>query len=335
MNNLAIINDIKDVITLDQQKVTDYLAKLREEFLKQPGDISTEDGRKQIASNAYAVARAKTAIDKEGEKLKEDAAAKVKAVNAERKRIWEEMEKIQHEIRKPLTEWEEKDAKRVADHQSSLDIIINAPFFPDVDLHPDDIRSRILTLENSNREWEEFSNRAEAAKNDSLASLKMMLTKREKEISDAAELARLREEEEKRKQKEQEDKIAREAAEGARIEAERIAKAAADKAATEAEAERLRIVAEKESAERAAREAQERADKAEADRIAAITKAETDRLAAEKKAGEDNHAHKKKINNEAAAAFSELIGPPFADEGGREIVAAIAQGKIPHVKINY
>jgi hypothetical protein len=264
MNNLAIINDIKDVITLDQQKVTDYLAKLREEFLKQPGDISTEEGRKQIASNAYAVARAKTAIDKEGEKLKEDAAAKVRAVNAERKRIWDEMEKIQHEIRKPLTEWEEKDAKRVGEHQAALDLIINATLFPAGDLHPDDIRARILTLENSNREWEEFSNRAEAAKNDSLAALKIMLAKREKEIADSAELARLREAEEQRK-----------------------------------------------------------AEQAAKDR-------------------EENEAHNKKINNAAATAIKTILETVIFKDGeadlvstARAIVVAIAQGKIPHVKINY
>lgn len=71
-------------------------------------DISTESGRKEVASMAYKVANAKNRFDELGKKVNEDAQKQIKAVNAERKRVWEELESIQHNIRKPLTEWEEQ-----------------------------------------------------------------------------------------------------------------------------------------------------------------------------------------------------------------------------------
>jgi colicin import membrane protein len=44
-------------------------------------DVTTEKGRKAIASMAYKVARTKTAIDEAGKKLNEEARARINAVD--------------------------------------------------------------------------------------------------------------------------------------------------------------------------------------------------------------------------------------------------------------
>ncbi|TDI79820.1 MAG: hypothetical protein E2O79_09975 [Caldithrix sp.] len=106
-------------------------------------------------------------------------------------------------------------------------------------------------------------------------------------------------------------------------------------------------------AEREAKEAKEQAKKAEADRLDAEMKAdrdkknavqaEKDRVAAEKQREIDaaakreaNKKHKAKINNEAKDAIQKVIDEGINGEDPvKDIVAAIARGEIPHVKIEY
>jgi len=290
-------------------------------------DVSTPGGREEIRSLAAKIARSKTALDGMGKELKAEWKARCDAIDGERRKIWDELEALQHQVRQPLTDFENKEKERVAAHEAALEKLASFKNFVHGDETgrptPADRLEQIIALSAEfygTRNWEEFSERAnnQQAAND--AALKQALDARRKYDAEQAELERLRREEEARKQKEREDAIAKEAAEKAKRDAEE--KAAREKAELEAkqkaETERLaKEAAEREAAAKAEQariqrekdEADARAKKAEDDRIAAEAKAKADAEAAEKKrladieqARKDEEARQQKIRDDEAAA---------------------------------
>ena len=83
-------------------------------------DISTQKGRKEIASLAYKVAQSKTLIDKLGAELTADWKDRAKKVDVSRKRARDFLDSLKDRVRQPLTEWEEAEAKRIADGEARL-----------------------------------------------------------------------------------------------------------------------------------------------------------------------------------------------------------------------
>ena len=83
-------------------------------------DISTQKGRKEIASLAYKVAQSKTLIDKLGAELTADWKDRAKKVDVARKRARNFLDSLKDRVRQPLTEWEEAEAKRIADEEARL-----------------------------------------------------------------------------------------------------------------------------------------------------------------------------------------------------------------------
>ncbi len=367
---------MNELIVFDKAIVDEYLKKLRERELSVVGDISTDAGRKELASRAYKIAQQKNEIKRAADALKEDHQKVIKEINKESGRIWEEMEAIQHEVRKPLTEWENIEKERVAAHEAALKIIA----VDLVDLNPDDMPE--LFEKNLNelahieqREWQEFSGRAEEAIKQTRKYLSVGYDRRVKELADAAELAELRRKQAEQEQKDREAKIAAEAAakakadaeaeaEHRRIAIERKAKEEADKA----EATRIRLEKEKKDAEELAEKTRlagiEAARKAEADRIAAeaynkkvledfkeqsrldaeaAALAERNRQEAEKKALAEeeekrnaNIQHRKKVNNEILKSIKAIPSMvAVTDDAIKELIISIGQGKIPHTKIMY
>lgn len=318
-------------------------------------DISTPTGRKAIASLAYKIAQTKSKFDKIGKALTEEQRAQIDAVNEERKRVEAELQKLQDEVRAPLTAWEEADKKRIADHETGIASIKGALVFVG-DPTADDIR---LSIDNLNllmlRDWEEFQVRATFEHKTAIDALTKMHADKIKSDADAAELARLQKAEADRLQKEREDKIAADA------------KAAAEeKAAADAKALAEKVEADKKKAEddkaALAKTLADALAKAEADKIAAAKKAEDDKkaaAAAATKAAEDKAAaakaaeekaaaereadqkHKAKINNAALKAMLEAIDKipkekiSSPTEAMKAILTAIAKGQIPNVTINY
>lgn len=361
MTQLTIVENIQAVTTFDQEKVNDYLKKLRDHEKSIVGDITTEYGRKEIASRAFAIAKAKNDIDRAANKLKEQAQNKVKSVNAERNRIWDEMEAIQKDVRAPLTEWEQKEETRVNTLKAAIDKIVAAVNFEGQPTTAD-IKARIDSLSIEPDDWQEFKKRAEFEKEKALEILNHRYAASQKHDAEQLELAALRAAEVSRLQKERDEQIAKDAADKARIAAEALAKQEAERQANLAEQARLDVVRQKEAAEAATK-------KAEADKLAAIKKADDDRIAAEKKAADDtakavqnekdrvarekaaedkaaadreaDKKHKAKINNEVLSAIIEAMRDHPADDLGntdnaaKAVVVAIASGKIPHVKITY
>ena len=180
-----------------------------------------------------------------------------------------------------------------------------------------------------------------------LEYLEDLYLKRVKYEEEQAELERLRAERVERDRLEYEENIKKEAAEKARIEAEA-------KAAHEKEELERRLREEKERAEKAAVEAKLREQEREKLRIEAEKKAELDKQKAILAAKEEERAraeqekekqrlleekraasirHSKKINNEILSSL--LSETTILESVAKEVIAAIAQGKVPHTKIQY
>jgi len=255
-----------------------------------PLDASTATGRAEIRSVAYQIARTKTALDEEGKKLTEEWRRGTALVNEERRKSIERLDKLKDEIRKPLTDFEERDKRRISEHEAALAEL--QPSFPSGFLFTAPSSQIAEELErfsklHRDRNFEEFSERATKARQSTLASLVDAYRRRQLQEQLDAELVRHRAEEAKRLQQEREDQIKREAAEAQRIESERLANEAA-------KAERLRV--EREAA-RVAKEAADRLAKAEADR-----KAVEEKAAAERKRAADEKA---RLAKEAADKVAE------------------------------
>lgn len=210
-------------------------------------------------------------------------------------------------------------------------------------------QARIKAEEEARIEAEKLAVQKEADHESALIEDELFTIKRaeEKRLADEAQAKR-------------DEEIRKEAAENARIEAEK--KAENERLASarrEAEAKLAAERAEKEKAE-AQERARLQAEQAEKDKIEAAAKADRDRIAAEKKAEEDKLAaveaerkriekieadkeaeriareadeqHRANIKLEAIAGIKAL---GFSDKAANSIIEAIELGVIPNVKIEF
>ena len=302
-------------------------------------DISTEANRKALASLAYKVARSKTFIDDQRKLLVADEKKRLKAIDQEGARIWDRLEALQDEVRKPLTEWEEIDKRRIAEHEEALKEIEGAGEHSSrswESLTAEAMRDRLKEIETDPRQWEEFGQRAAGVKAVAKAQILQAIEKREKWDAQQAELIRLRAEAAEREQREREERIAREATERAERESrEREELAEREKQAAEqraAQAEERRV----QEAQAAERRAAEAAAQAERDRGRAV-EAEKQRRAAEDKRKREEQERRdasarirKRVLGKISEAIAELgVAPERADV----IASALANGKIPNVTV--
>ncbi|MHB0806052.1 hypothetical protein [Stutzerimonas nitrititolerans] len=327
-----------------------YLQQIRAEIDAFVPDVSTKKGRDAIASIAHKVARSKTALDNVGKELVAELKEIPKKIDAERKRMRDTLDAWKDEVRAPLNEWEAAEAARVTRHSDSIEWLRDSgTVFSDDS--SEDIQLRIAQVEavEVGPALEEFEAEAHRVKAASLTALQLALTKRQQYEAEQAELERLRAEAAQREQKEREERIAREAAEQARLEAEQRAQAERDAAAkreadAKAAAERreLELKLQAEQAEREKLEAQQRAEQAErdaaerAERAAAAERQrqadEQARIEAEAKAREADKAHKAAINRAAMEAF---VAGGMTEDCAKQAVTLIAKRQIPNIQITY
>lgn len=308
------------------------LERVRKEIDGFRPDVTTDKGRKAIASMAYKVARAKTYLDDAGKTLADQQKEIPKKIDACRKRIRDTLDQWRDEVRAPLTEWENAEKARVQRHKDNIALLSSLWAVDGMDAAS--IKRRLLQAEGfpiSEAECEEFLSDYAAEKDAAVASLKKSLAAREEYEAQQAELARLRAAEAARVQKEREEQIARDAAEAARKAAE--AKAAAEAIAAEKAARREREAAERrelelklqaEQAERRAAEAEARA-KREAEQKAAREAAEAARREADKQ-------HREAVVNDAVAA---LVAGGVDRASAETAIALIVDRKVPRVAVSF
>jgi len=183
-------------------------------------DIGTPKGRKDISSLAYKIARSKTIMDDAGKTLTADWKARAKAIDQERSRIWSRLEALQEEIRKPLTEYENKEKQRKNDHQWELGKFKTIIMIAIVESHAT-IESLEKGMKETNalfnsRDWEEFTDQAKELYNTTLTALN------EKLLNKKIEIETQKREEAERKLKEERDRIEREEAQRIKTEQDRL-----------------------------------------------------------------------------------------------------------------
>lgn len=342
MNELVVINEKTDIAKLFKpESIDDILAKIRKEVEGFVPDTSTDKGRKEIGSLAAKVARSKTLIDGAGKKYVAELKSLPKKIDAERKRLRDECDKIKEEVRRPLTEWEnvrkEVDA-RIGD--------FNTAIRETSELNSFGIQEKISWLNSFDHEnvVEDKRDEFKAALDNAKLHLENAYLKAKKSEEEAAELERLRAEEADRKRKAEEEERIKAAEERARREAEEEAKKRELEAQLAKErAERAEKEA-KERAERAERETKEMAEKAEREarereeRAAAMAKEQAEREACEREEKERAERKRREADEKNRAskineAESSLRMNGYSAEEAERFVSLVIEGKIANIKM--
>ncbi|WP_151830049.1 hypothetical protein [Acinetobacter junii] len=306
-------------------------------------NMNDKKERDALKSYAYNLARTKTTVDNYGKELVSGIKAQAAVIDADRKFWRDNMDLLQEEIRKPLTDFENAEKARIKRLEDEV-AVIKMPANLCGEWDAASIKDAIQTLENKviDSSFEEFEQEAKLAKFETLEKLRTALAAREKYEAEQAELERLRKEQFEREQRERDERIAKEAADKARIEAE--AKALAEQRLVEREKQEAQEKAEREKREAAEREARLIAEKEEAELRAQqaavmerqrIEREQAAKEEAERKAEEArlaNVEHMRSINQEILNKLC-AIG---LDEGqAKAVITAIAKNQIPNVSIKY
>ena len=347
---------ISTVLAADENDILGALARELSGFV---GDVTSEKGRREIASKARKVAVAKMDLVRLGDALKEGAQKTIKSVNAELRTIQDRMDGLRDQVRAPLDEYEAAEERRIAEHIAALQAIADTTVFGLPEPTAVEIESRLTVLQGvADREWQEFGTKAAQAHQaayDRLTDLSAAAVVREAE---RAETAKLRAEADERARQDRireqaahEARIAAQAAEQARMAEEqrqaRLAQAEAERVADEAarverehQARLAAEAAERQRVELAARRAQERADAAERQAAEAARQAEANRIAAAAQAERDRQAA---VEAERAAiaeqtrrdqAEADRRAPHRAPRQGNHRAAAAARGAAGRTRAN-
>lgn len=282
------------------EKVDPLLEGIAQKVREFVPDLRTSKSRREIKSLARKVAFSKAALDEMGKNLVSDWKTKAKKVDVVRKHIRDTLDDLRDEVRKPLTDWEKAEENRL---------------------------KKLALQEEIDQAWDEAHKHNE-------------LVEREKEIArKEAELAKA---EEKRLQAEHEERLKKEAAEKAKRKAEEKAEnerqeilmreAKANAAAENAEKEKAKAIerAEQEKLEAIAAEKKRSEDAAKQAEHARIVAEQKKKDEDEKRAA--NLEHRRAINQEA---LSDLLKIGLMDKAARDVITAIASGKISNITINY
>lgn len=299
-------------------------------------DMGVKKDRESLKSFAYSLARIKTTVDNHGKELVSGIKQQAAVIDADRKFWRDNMELLQDEIRKPLTDFEQAEKDRVAKHENAIQAIksfANNDFL--ITASSSMIEGAIAAINDRviDSSYEEYEEQAKLAKFETIETLRNALTETQALEAERAELERLRIAEQQRIQQEREAQIAREAAEKATREAEEKARFEAERVQrekAELEQREARLKAEKEAAELRAQQAAENERKRiEAEQAA---KAEFERKAEEARLA--NVEHRRQINREALEAIKGVC-PELSEPQVKSLVGAIISGLIPHVSIKY
>lgn len=302
-------------------------------------DVTTKEGFSQIKSTARQIASIKKRVDDLGKDIVAELKDLPKQIDANRKKWREDMEALQEEIRKPVTEIEnrQKEIEEIRATHGKLALSCS-----------EEIKAAIETIDKielTGDKWKESLDAAAAAVKAEKGALEVMLNAALKKEAEARELEELRKKQEEAERIIREQKIREEAERKAREEAE--ARAAAEKARLEREkAEAERKAAE---AEKAAKEALEREAEARRNQATASVDNGAQATAPVKRPSRWTD-EQKKVNSAILARFAEIIRASLpkhiaghsdqgyelaANEAAKEIIKAIACGKIENINVRY
>ena len=320
ITDLVVIEPVNALAVFKSaDQIEEILQKVEREVMSFVPDVTTANGRKEIASLAYKVAQTKTYLDGLGKDLVAELKEVPKLIDANRKTVRDRLDALRDKARHPYTDWEaeqerikQEEEARIAAEKLAAQI-------------ESDHEYALLMDKDFDREKAEKEAEAE----------RQRIAREEELKRQAAEKAKR--EAEEAAQREIEAAAARErAALLAKERAEQEAKEAAERAERE----------KKEAAERAEREKQEaiaaeqRKAQEEADRIRREAEAkekarlaEEQRIADEAAARAANEKHRKAIGTAVVKALTETTS--LSREQAIEVLCALKDNKIPHTSITY
>lgn len=327
---VVILDDYSVVVTekdalreffTDGKNLDEFYTKVEKMAKGLVADPLTKEGASQIKTCARQIASVKKKVDDYGKDVVSELKALPKIIDENRRIFREKMEALQEEIRRPVTEIEEREEEIAAIAQRHMNL--------GADAASGDIQKEIESvkaIELTEGKWHESLEKAKKAVHGELNALNLMLESALKREEEQRELAELR------KKQEEADRIIREQ----KIREEAEARAAAEKARMQREKEEAeRRAAE---AEKKAREAQEAARKAAQQQNAPTPMSKT--LPAAKPSAWTQE--QKDINNAIVDAIAAIIAERlqgFTESGyelaAREIVKAVLKGKINNLKVVY
>ena len=309
-------------------------------------DVTTKEGISQIKSTARQIASIKKRVDDIGKDVVAELKDLPKQIDANRKKWREDMEALQDEIRTPVTEIENRQAEIEEIRATHGKLVLSGS---------EEIKAAIETLDKTELtgdKWKESLEDASDAVTAEKGALEVMLNAALKKEAEARELEELRKKQEEAERIIREQKIREEAERKAREEAE--ARDAAEKARLErekAEAERKAAEAEKAAQEAREREEAARNSKEALERAAigaqqAVPMSKTIPQPKPSKWTDDQ----KKVNSAILARFAEIIRASLpkhiaghsdqgyelaANEAAKDLIKAIACGKIENINVRY
>ena len=310
-------------------------------------DLSTDKGRKAIASMARKVASSKTAFDAHGKELKEQYTAITSKIDADRKLFRDQCDALRDEIRKPLTDWENVEKQRIIDLELRVSSLKQEfGLISSTDIQNDIKRIESISIDES---FMEFQDKAKLQKYETLEFLNKLLIEAMDSEAKQAELEALRQAETLRQQQERDAQIAREATEKAQREAEEKARFEAERVQrekVESEQREARLKAEKEAAElreqalkqkaiddaKQAEHNKQLAIQAERERIEREVREKEEAERKEQERREADKAHKKQV---CGAILAELAKINIDEKTGQDLIKAIYNNQIPNIKITF
>jgi colicin import membrane protein len=307
------------------------IAEVRRRVEQHQPDVSTEKGRKAIASLARWVSNQKSTVEEYGKNKSMAIKRQATDIDAERKRGKEAFDLLRDQARKPLDEYEEAVKARLDAHEQALKDVAelsNVPFGATVP----EIEARIVKLDEfALRNWEEFAGRF-AMENETISiKLGRYLSLTKQHIEAKIAFAKLEEDRIARESKEAQERKAKEQAERD----ERIAREATARA--NAEAQRREEQASRDVAESVERHKRELAEaKAAGERAVEAEK----RRVADAKAAEDAATKAREADKEYKDKIFDAIVVRLTDYGitravALQITSAMNTGEIPNVKVIY
>lgn len=332
-NDLIVIETLKPADVFKPGAVKELLDDLEQKVRAIPtADHTTEKGRNAIKALAFKVTRSKTALDEMGKNFVAELKKAAGVVDADRRIIRDRLDALKDEVRRPVTEYEAAEDKRIAAHTERMEKLQSFDTFQgEATVMAIDERQAVLR-EYEAMDWEEFSdgaNRIIPKMKSYLADMRERIVKQKEE---QVELERLRKAEAERQEAER--KVSAERERSAYDEA------IAAKAKANAEAETKRVIERAEKAEADAKAAAaQAAQRAEFEKAQAV-EAEQRRVAQAKAAEEAENqkrmadtAHRKRINNVALADLMKVSG--ITDKLAKAVIVAIASGKVSGIKVQY
>lgn len=327
------INPVK-LFTVDG--VEPIIAEIRSKVSEFEGDVVTPTGRKKIASMANKVARSKTLLDGLGKNLVSDWKAKSKRVDESRKKLRDELDAIKTEVRKPLTEWEDLQSRKLAMVVKVMSYF-RTVLSTDTALVP---RSKVELTLKAVKEVEitdifnqfEEGFEAQELKDKIIERLTRVVDEKIVQEKERMELEKLRQEkaaQEEKERQEAQDNAAKERAEKeAKVKVERAqreAREAEERAKRSEEMRKIEAQKQKERLEAAEKQAAER------ERLRIEKEKEQERKAQERR--EANKRHRNKINHESSVSLRQASGIDLTT--ATYIIEAIGRGEVKNVTINY